>query len=475
MNRYRLLVVVVLLVVAILVGALPRVAEVSAQDGCPDAPNPWSVGQMAQLTRSKDLFVSPSSSSDEVARLSRGEIVTIIGNHQCANSGVNRARWQYVQAQSGAVGWILELEQGRSSSLSPYGGSSQNPSQPPSQSAAPSASAGGSCPDDPNVWSIGQTAQLTRGKDLYSSPSSSSNEVGSVSRGEIVTIIGNYQCANSGVNRARWQYVQTQSGVVGWLLEKEQGRSSSLAPYGGSTANPPQQQSQPAASQSSAAPAQEPWPVTDGCTDHPEQIYAGESSPPGGDYLRVNVASLRVRMGPGTNYCMNGYAVQGRYYPVHNVKGSWALITGTYGAGWLHLDYVTLYGSYAQSANTGSDGGDRYTRVLLRSCEADPFTLWYFSEPSNLLMFDLNAPSQATEILSVLVDALSVAVQYSQPMPARVVVRDMQDVNSRQYVSDVTWYDQNGSVTRIETYVSASPISFCPHYITFVQDHGLTG
>lgn len=120
-------------------------------------------------------------------------------------------------------------------------------------------------------------------------------------------------------------------------------------------ADPQQSQPAQAQSQSSAAPAQEPWPVTDGCTDHPEQIYAGESSPPGGDYLRVNVANLRVRMGPGTNYCMNGYAVQGRYYPVHNVKGSWALITGTYGAGWLHLDYVTLYGSYAPTPRNPID------------------------------------------------------------------------------------------------------------------------
>src|SRR5690606_12134217 len=148
MNRYKFLVVVVFLIVAILFCALPRVAEVSAQDGCPDAPSPWSVGQLAQLARSKDLLVSLSLSLAEVARLGRGEIVTIIDNYQCANSGVNRARWQYVQAQSGAVGWLLELEQGRSSNLSPHGGSSQNPSQPPSQSAAPSAPVGGACPDD---------------------------------------------------------------------------------------------------------------------------------------------------------------------------------------------------------------------------------------------------------------------------------------------------------------------------------------
>lgn len=111
-------------------------------------------------------------------------------------------------------------------------------------------------------------------------------------------------------------------------------------------AAPVVQQSQPE-SQSAAAPAQPAWTVTDGCTNHPDQVYTGESSPPGGDYLRVNVSGLRVRMGPGTNHCINGYAVQGRYYPVHNVKGSWALITGTYGAGWLHTSYVTLYGGPA--------------------------------------------------------------------------------------------------------------------------------
>lgn len=111
-------------------------------------------------------------------------------------------------------------------------------------------------------------------------------------------------------------------------------------------ATPAVQQSQPQ-SQSAAPPAQPAWTVTDGCTNHPEQVYTGESSPPSGDYLKVNVSNLRVRMGPGTNHCINGYAVQGRYYPVHNVKGNWALITGTYGAGWLHTDYVTLYSSNA--------------------------------------------------------------------------------------------------------------------------------
>lgn len=159
-------------------------------------------------------------------------------------------------------------------------------------------------------------------------------------------------------------------------------------------ADPQQSQPAQAQSQSSAAPAQQSWPVTDGCTDHPEQIYAGESSPPGGDYLRVNVANLRVRMGPGTNYCMNGYAVQGRYYPVHNVKGSWALITGTYGAGWLHLDYVTLYGNYAPAPAPDPDPASQFD---LES----PYDQWDFSTQVQMLqaMLDIDWQS-AMEMLN---------------------------------------------------------------------------
>jgi hypothetical protein len=192
------------------------------------------------------------------------------------------------------------------------------------------------CPNEPSQLSVGQQAQVTARKDIYATPSSNAEEIGRVYSGDIVTIIGTYQCGYYGMSRVRWQNIQTQDGTVGWVIEIQEGKDYRLIPYSGSSASGSQQPSQP-------IPTQAPNVVTDGCSDHLDQTYAGESSPPEGDYLRVNASGLRVRMGPGTNYCINGYAVEGRYYPVHNVKGSWALITGTYGAGWLHTDYVTLY------------------------------------------------------------------------------------------------------------------------------------
>jgi hypothetical protein len=190
-------------------------------------------------------------------------------------------------------------------------------------------------------------AQLTERKDLQVSTDYNAPVIERVARGAVVTIVGNFQCSNWGSVPIRWQYVRTASGNEGWIAEQQQGRNSRFTASGGSTAASVQQ-SQPASSVASQSAQQsQAAVVTDGCTDHPEQVYEGEASPPGGDYLQVNVANLRVRMGPSTSWCMNGYAVQGNYYPVHEVRDGWALITGTYGAGWLSTSYVTLYGRYA--------------------------------------------------------------------------------------------------------------------------------
>lgn len=170
-------------------------------------------------------------------------------------------------------------------------------------------------------------------------------------------------------------------------------------------ANPQPQQSQ------SSAPVAQPAIVTDGCTDHPEQVYAGSSSPPGGDYLRVNVANLRVRMGPSTSWCMNGYAVQGRYYPVHEVRDGWALITGTYGAGWLATGYVTLYGSYAShNPAPAPNPAPASSGTLIASCEiTDRWSIAKSEYGQNLNFLDYLLISGAP---SPLFDAVAQALDY---------------------------------------------------------------
>jgi len=356
MNHKKWYVLVFVLVGIMLAVILPTVIEVhsvSAQDPCPDNNNIWNPGMVAQVTRNMDVYDSPGSNAGVIGSIGSGEVVTIVGNYQCVNWGTSHTRWQNVQTASGVTGWIAEMQYGRSSRLQPYSGSA--PSQPSGDQtgSSPSGSGGGStCPDSPNQWSVGMQAQLTERKDLQVSTDYNAAVIERVDRGAVVTIVGNFQCSSWGSAPIRWQYVRTASGNEGWIAEQQQGRNSRFAPAGGSSAASVQQ-SQPASS-APDQPQSQPAIVVDGCTDHPEQVYAGESSPPGGEYLRVNVANLRVRMGPSTSWCINGYAVQGRYYPVHEVRDGWALITGTYGAGWLHTDYVTLFGSATGSQQSSN-------------------------------------------------------------------------------------------------------------------------
>lgn len=252
-------------------------------------------------------------------------------------------------------------------------------------------------------------AQLTEGKDLQVSTDYNAPVIERVDRGAVVTIVGNFQCSSWGSAPIRWQYVRTASGNEGWIAEQQQGRNSRFAPSGGSSAASVQQ-SQPASS-APDQPQSQPAVVVDGCTDHPEQVYAGESSPPGGDYLRVNVSGLRVRMGPSTSWCMNGYAVQGRYYPVHEVRDGWALITGTYGAGWLSTGYVTLYGSYApRNPAPAPNPAPASSGTLIASCEiTDRWSIAKNEFGQNLNFLDYLLISGAP---SPMFDALAQALDY---------------------------------------------------------------
>lgn len=398
MLRRVLSVFLIGIMLVVLLPGLVEIQEVFAQGDCPDNNNIWNPGMQAQLRQGADVFQSPDPNSAKLAYVNTGEVVTIVGNYQCAYWGTSKTRWQYVQTASGVNGWVSEKQYGRSSRFEQYSGAA--PSDGGAVSQQPSSqSSGGSnsdaCPGKPNPFSIGMQARLRNSSDLHVSTNLSSGVIESLSSGDVVTIAGNYSCAWSGMSRSRWQYVRTASGNEGWLFELQWGRSSSLEPLSSSA---PAQQSQPA-SQPSSQPAQQEsqgWTVTDGCSDHPEQTYQGESSPPSGDYLRVDYSGLRVRIGPGTQHCINGYAVEGRYYPVHNIKGQWALITGTYGAGWVHTDYVTLYGGYAgqQTSNATNDSDSVNWLDNIYSDGLLPDTIWEAQIESDLdVAYDVSSDS----------------------------------------------------------------------------------
>ncbi len=73
------------------------------------------------------------------------------------------------------------------------------------------------------------------------------------------------------------------------------------------------------------------------------QTYYGQSSPPSGDYVRINESNLNIRTQPGTNHCSLGQVVRDNYYPLSEVRGNWALISGSHGSGWVHTGYVTIF------------------------------------------------------------------------------------------------------------------------------------
>ncbi len=104
-------------------------------------------------------------------------------------------------------------------------------------------------------------------------------------------------------------------------------------------------------------------------------------------------------------------------------------------------------------------GTIRFTRMVQASCTIELLSTWAWTE-NDLATFQAAASEPAEQILEAVFTALVEAADEGQSLPSRLVIRDMQDKDTGQFVTDVTWGAGNNEMV-IETLLSPRAIELC--------------